>query len=144
MICCCWGLLHRPSTANLSHLQISNSSPPSSVIVASGSLRARRQRGSCSKRKSCKGRRFIIVVRRHLTQPQTITIPTRTTNRSFDTLRLQSHTHCIDKPLELLEISSRSKSMTDAEVKLYVYDLSNGLARALSLPLTGRQIDGIW
>lgn len=34
--------------------------------------------------------------------------------------------------------------MTDAEVKLYVYDLSNGLARALSLPLTGRQIDGIW
>ncbi|KAH7884948.1 PPPDE putative peptidase domain-containing protein, partial [Phlebopus sp. FC_14] len=29
-------------------------------------------------------------------------------------------------------------------VKLYVYDLSNGLARQLSLALTGRQIDGIW
>ena len=29
-------------------------------------------------------------------------------------------------------------------VKLYIYDLSNGLARQLSLQLTGRQIDGIW
>ncbi|KAG9315613.1 Choline/Carnitine o-acyltransferase-domain-containing protein [Chiua virens] len=29
-------------------------------------------------------------------------------------------------------------------VQLYVYDLSNGLARQLSLQLTGRQIDGIW
>ncbi|KAF8904094.1 DUF862-domain-containing protein [Gymnopilus junonius] len=29
-------------------------------------------------------------------------------------------------------------------VKLYVYDLSNGMARQLSLQLTGRQIDGIW
>ncbi|KAI0056556.1 DUF862-domain-containing protein [Artomyces pyxidatus] len=29
-------------------------------------------------------------------------------------------------------------------VKLYVYDLSNGLARSMSLQLTGRQIDGIW
>ncbi|KAK7056967.1 hypothetical protein VNI00_002685 [Paramarasmius palmivorus] len=29
-------------------------------------------------------------------------------------------------------------------VKLYVYDLSNGLARQMSLQLTGRQIDGIW
>ncbi|KAI0304337.1 PPPDE putative peptidase domain-containing protein [Multifurca ochricompacta] len=29
-------------------------------------------------------------------------------------------------------------------VKLYVYDLSNGLARAMSMQLTGRQIDGIW
>ncbi|KAL1745277.1 PPPDE putative peptidase domain-containing protein [Schizophyllum fasciatum] len=29
-------------------------------------------------------------------------------------------------------------------VKLYVYDLSNGLAKQLSLQLTGRQIDGIW
>ncbi|KAJ3516963.1 hypothetical protein NLJ89_g788 [Agrocybe chaxingu] len=29
-------------------------------------------------------------------------------------------------------------------VKLYVYDLSNGLARQLSRQLTGRQIDGIW
>ena len=34
--------------------------------------------------------------------------------------------------------------MTYPDVKLYVYDLSNGLAKALSLPLTGRQIDGIW
>ncbi|KAL1660602.1 PPPDE putative peptidase domain-containing protein [Schizophyllum commune] len=29
-------------------------------------------------------------------------------------------------------------------VKLYVYDLSNGLAKQLSLQLTGKQIDGIW
>ncbi|THH06707.1 hypothetical protein EW146_g9529 [Bondarzewia mesenterica] len=29
-------------------------------------------------------------------------------------------------------------------VQLYVYDLSNGLARQLSLQLTGKQIDGIW
>ncbi|KAF8968944.1 PPPDE putative peptidase domain-containing protein [Flammula alnicola] len=29
-------------------------------------------------------------------------------------------------------------------VKLYVYDLSNGMARQLSRQLTGRQIDGIW
>ena len=29
-------------------------------------------------------------------------------------------------------------------VKLYVYDLSNGLARQMSQQLTGRQIDGIW
>jgi len=31
-----------------------------------------------------------------------------------------------------------------APVKLYVYDLSNGAAKQLSLQLTGRQIDGIW
>lgn len=31
-----------------------------------------------------------------------------------------------------------------SSVKLYVYDLSNGLARQLSLQMTGRQIDGIW
>ncbi|KZT11835.1 DUF862-domain-containing protein [Laetiporus sulphureus 93-53] len=31
-----------------------------------------------------------------------------------------------------------------AKVELYVYDLSNGLARQLSGQLTGRQIDGIW
>jgi hypothetical protein len=29
-------------------------------------------------------------------------------------------------------------------VSLYVYDLSNGLARSMSMQLTGRQIDGIW
>ncbi|TFY64170.1 hypothetical protein EVG20_g6040 [Dentipellis fragilis] len=29
-------------------------------------------------------------------------------------------------------------------VKLYVYDLSNGLAKAMSLQLTGKQINGIW
>ncbi|KAF9046669.1 PPPDE putative peptidase domain-containing protein [Panaeolus papilionaceus] len=29
-------------------------------------------------------------------------------------------------------------------VKLYVYDLSNGMARQMSRQLTGRQIDGIW
>ena len=31
-----------------------------------------------------------------------------------------------------------------SSVKLYVYDLSNGLARQLSLQMTGKQIDGIW
>ena len=31
-----------------------------------------------------------------------------------------------------------------ASVQLYVYDLSNGMARQLSRQLTGRQIDGIW
>ncbi|KZT23414.1 DUF862-domain-containing protein [Neolentinus lepideus HHB14362 ss-1] len=31
-----------------------------------------------------------------------------------------------------------------ANVQLYVYDLSNGLAKQLSRQLTGRQIDGIW
>jgi len=31
-----------------------------------------------------------------------------------------------------------------ARVALYVYDLSNGMARQLSLQLTGKQIDGIW
>ncbi|KAI9362339.1 PPPDE putative peptidase domain-containing protein [Pilaira anomala] len=29
-------------------------------------------------------------------------------------------------------------------VKLYVYDLSQGMARSMSLSLTGKQIDGIW
>ncbi|KAH9847895.1 DUF862-domain-containing protein [Lenzites betulinus] len=31
-----------------------------------------------------------------------------------------------------------------AKVQLYVYDLSNGLAKQLSRQLTGKQIDGIW
>lgn len=31
-----------------------------------------------------------------------------------------------------------------SKVELYVYDLSNGLARQMSLQLTGKQIDGIW
>ncbi|KAI0688322.1 DUF862-domain-containing protein [Cytidiella melzeri] len=31
-----------------------------------------------------------------------------------------------------------------SKVQLYVYDLSNGLARQLSRQLTGRQIDGVW
>jgi hypothetical protein len=37
-----------------------------------------------------------------------------------------------------------SKYRLMSEVKLYVYDLSNGMARQLSQQLTGRQIDGIW
>lgn len=38
------------------------------------------------------------------------------------------------------------QALEDAEypVKLYVYDLSRGMARQMSMPLTGRQIDGIW
>jgi hypothetical protein len=31
-----------------------------------------------------------------------------------------------------------------SKVLLYVYDLSGGLARQLSLPLTGKFIEGIW
>jgi hypothetical protein len=31
-----------------------------------------------------------------------------------------------------------------SKVQLYVYDLSRGMAKAMSLPLTGKQIDGIW
>ncbi|QRW06303.1 ATP-dependent RNA helicase DHX8 [Ceratobasidium sp. AG-Ba] len=31
-----------------------------------------------------------------------------------------------------------------SKVQLYVYDLSGGLAKALSLQMTGKQIDGIW
>jgi hypothetical protein len=31
-----------------------------------------------------------------------------------------------------------------SKVLLYVYDLSGGLARQLSLPLTGKYIEGIW
>jgi len=39
---------------------------------------------------------------------------------------------------------TRSLRMTPAPVKLYLYDLSNGLARQLSQQFIGRQIDGIW
>uniref|UniRef100_A0A8C4N3I0 palmitoyl-protein hydrolase n=1 Tax=Eptatretus burgeri TaxID=7764 RepID=A0A8C4N3I0_EPTBU len=34
--------------------------------------------------------------------------------------------------------------MDTFDVQLYVYDLSRGLARQMSLPLLGRHIDGIW
>jgi hypothetical protein len=30
------------------------------------------------------------------------------------------------------------------KVQLYVYDLSRGMAKSMSLALTGKQIDGIW
>ncbi|KAG8214729.1 putative thioredoxin family protein [Butyriboletus roseoflavus] len=40
--------------------------------------------------------------------------------------------------------SSATISCMSSPVKLYVYDLSNGMARQLSLQLTGRQLDGIW
>ncbi|KAK9829099.1 hypothetical protein WJX72_003889 [[Myrmecia] bisecta] len=33
---------------------------------------------------------------------------------------------------------------SDVRVQLYVYDLSNGLARQLSLALLGKQLEGIW
>jgi len=35
-------------------------------------------------------------------------------------------------------------TIMSSPVELYVYDLSNGMARQLSAQLTGRQIDGIW
>jgi hypothetical protein len=42
--------------------------------------------------------------------------------------------------------SSATPSITDmaSPVKLYVYDLTNGMVRAMSSQLVGRQIDGIW
>jgi hypothetical protein len=48
--------------------------------------------------------------------------------------------------------NTRSCGLTDllslyrdmSNVQLYIYDLSNGLARQLSLSLIGKQIDGIW
>lgn len=35
-------------------------------------------------------------------------------------------------------------SLTLQRVQLYVYDLSRGMAKSMSLGLTGKQIDGIW
>lgn len=29
-------------------------------------------------------------------------------------------------------------------IRLYVYDLSQGMAKQMSLMLTGKQLDGIW
>jgi hypothetical protein len=42
--------------------------------------------------------------------------------------------------------SSATLSITDmpSPVKLYVYDLSNGMVRAMSMQVVGRQIDVIW
>ncbi|ORX55181.1 DUF862-domain-containing protein [Hesseltinella vesiculosa] len=34
--------------------------------------------------------------------------------------------------------------MSEESVKLYVYDLSRGMAKSMSMGLTGKQIDGIW
>jgi hypothetical protein len=34
--------------------------------------------------------------------------------------------------------------MDSSEVTLYQYDLTQGMARALSLQFLGRQIDGVW
>lgn len=34
--------------------------------------------------------------------------------------------------------------MEGSSVKLYVYDLSGGMAKSMSMPLVGKQIDGIW
>lgn len=31
-----------------------------------------------------------------------------------------------------------------SQVQLYVYDLSRGMAKSMSLMLTGKQLDGIW
>lgn len=35
-------------------------------------------------------------------------------------------------------------TMAAQPVKLYVYDLSRGMARTMSQAITGTQIDGIW
>ncbi|XP_067930326.1 uncharacterized protein [Watersipora subatra] len=37
-----------------------------------------------------------------------------------------------------------SSSMNSNNVEVWIYDLSKGLARSMSMPLLGKQIDGIW
>lgn len=37
-----------------------------------------------------------------------------------------------------------ASTMAAQPVKLYVYDLSRGMARTMSQAITGTQIDGIW
>lgn len=46
-------------------------------------------------------------------------------------------------PSHVLPIHPRISHMA-SPVKLYIYDLSQGMARQMSMSLTGRQIDGIW
>lgn len=50
------------------------------------------------------------------------------------------------RTLYLFITSSATLSLSDmpSPVKLYVYDLSNGMVRAMSMQVVGRQIDGIW
>jgi hypothetical protein len=43
-----------------------------------------------------------------------------------------------------LLISSKAITTMTSPVKLYVYDLSRGMARAMSMQFLGRQLDGIW
>ena len=57
------------------------------------------------------------------------------------------HTYAFSSTTQyILHASSATLSITDipSPVKLYAYDLSNGMVRAMSTQLVGRQIDGIW
>jgi hypothetical protein len=38
----------------------------------------------------------------------------------------------------------RAMAQHEEEVVLYMYDLTHGMAKALSLPLLGRQVEGVW
>ena len=57
------------------------------------------------------------------------------------------HTYAFSSTTQyILHASSATLSITDipSPVKLYAYDLSNVMVRAVSTQLVGRQIDGIW
>jgi len=68
--------------------------------------------------------------------------------RNLETARMRSETSITDEgKREAIARRSISLSLSRSpmsRVQLYIYDLSNGLARQLSLSLTGKQIDGIW
>lgn len=46
--------------------------------------------------------------------------------------------------IELFLIAHRNTMSEEYDVVLYLYDMSQGMAKMMSLPLLGKQIDGIW
>jgi hypothetical protein len=56
------------------------------------------------------------------------------------------HIRVVSHKLYILHLTLTTPPSTtmSSPVKLYVYDLSNGMVRAMSMQLVGRQIDGIW
>lgn len=58
-------------------------------------------------------------------------------------LKFNIYSDCALHSLDIRPFSLQPQAMTSL-VKLYVYDLSNGMARQMSRQLTGKQIDGIW
>ena len=71
-------------------------------------------------------------------QPQTRRDETR--QRHIRVPHVQQYIITSDTPLSITTPTTTMSS----PVKLYVYDLSNGMVRAMSMQLVGRQIDGIW